>query len=458
MLIRAFVFSFFIGFLSSAVSCGIPVTECSAKTCDGCCDENGKCQTSSEKTCGRGGTMCAACTFGKVCQLGSCISLNNPSGGAGETGGGISASGGGISASGGGISASGGGISASGGGISASGGGISASGGGISASGGGISASGGGISASGGGISASGGGSSFCNASNCAGCCDSTGVCLMGSSSIACGNAGSSCSICATTQSCQRVNPNSPFGGNCQNNPPTGGGGAAGGGSAAGGGTSGSCGPSNCVSGCCTAAGTCITQTNGGRCGKGGQLCQSCPNANTCVAGSCAPCAGCVDLNNGLCQSGNTNLICGRLGQFCQSCDTTNGLQCVAGMCTGSVCNANSCPTGCCDGNTCIQRAQFSTAQCGSGSPGGQCTSCPGTQSCDLNTGVCAGSIGVDAGGGTGICDVNTPCSQGQCCSFGVCITNGTSAGIGKFCGPNGLSCTLCGIGKTCSVNTGVCL
>jgi hypothetical protein len=60
----------------------------------------------------------------------------------------------------------------------------------------------------------SGGGS--CSASNCDGCCDSTGTCLRGQSLEACGATGATCAACAVGQTCPPLTAGTSFGGRCQ--------------------------------------------------------------------------------------------------------------------------------------------------------------------------------------------------------------------------------------------------
>lgn len=48
-------------------------------------------------------------------------------------------------------------------------------------------------------------GSAECSATNCAGCCSSSGACLDGSSQFSCGNSGNLCDACVSPQTCSAV-------------------------------------------------------------------------------------------------------------------------------------------------------------------------------------------------------------------------------------------------------------
>ncbi len=57
-------------------SCGPVGGRCTPTNCpNGCCDEDGECQSGREQNaCGNGAGACSACSFGTSCQLGECIS------------------------------------------------------------------------------------------------------------------------------------------------------------------------------------------------------------------------------------------------------------------------------------------------------------------------------------------------------------------------------------------------
>lgn len=89
-----------VGFMVAVLpSCGAP--RCSAATCAlGCCDTAGRCQTSSNLSCGANGAACVACSLSQSCVSGQCMGGSSGAGaGGGPTGGG-SGTGGGSSGTG----------------------------------------------------------------------------------------------------------------------------------------------------------------------------------------------------------------------------------------------------------------------------------------------------------------------------------------------------------------------
>jgi hypothetical protein len=316
-----------------------------------------------------------------------------------------------------------------------------------------------------------------CSVSNCDGCCDDQGVCQVGDKLEQCGASGISCVPCTGTGvTCQRVSASNPFGGACKTGGADGGaGGGTGGGSATGGGGTGGgpvdagvCNATNCPTGCCSTSNTCITVTTPQRCGTGGAACTTCNKGNTCVAGACAACAGCVDVNVGDCKAGTANTQCGKAGEYCLGCDMNAGQTCQGGTCFGgTTCNSGTC-LGCCDGNTCITPAQYSTSQCGQGSPGAACRGCIGGATCDaVDAGACVGgSSGTGGGGGLPgfdgglpFCDSQNPCGAGQCCDV-IAGGVGTSCkNLGETCAFGGPACIVSALfGKPCTCkNSGIC-
>lgn len=315
-----------------------------------------------------------------------------------------------------------------------------------------------------------------CSASNCDGCCDDTGTCFKGTSQEACGSAGASCMVCTTGQACARIDQNSEFGGRCSGGATGGGqgggtgggsgGGTTGGGGATGGGGGGStdggtCNATTCANGCCSATGVCITNTTPSRCGTGGAACTSCMMGNTCVTGTCTPCAGCIDINTGMCAGGMANTACGKMGGFCQTCDMAAGQTCQMGVCFGgTTCNSSTC-MGCCDGNNCRTPSQWTNAQCGQGAPGAACTTCLNGAQCDaMDAGMCVGGGGTGGGGGLpgfdggltfDLCAMSgDPCMSGECCEPLTTVFGGSSS-----CVPVGTDCDL-GLSGTCTAG-GMC-
>lgn len=89
-----------VGFVVAVLpSCGPPA--CSAASCPlGCCDASGRCQASSNSTCGVRGAVCASCSLTESCLSGACMTGSSGAGtGGGPTGGG-SGTGGGTSSGG----------------------------------------------------------------------------------------------------------------------------------------------------------------------------------------------------------------------------------------------------------------------------------------------------------------------------------------------------------------------
>src|SRR5579871_2208067 len=139
-----------------------------------------------------------------------------------------------------------------------------------------------------------------CNATSCTGCCDSTGTCVSGVTSNACGSSGTACAACGSNQTC--------LNGTCQTQQ-----------------QQGSCGPSNCMSGCC-AHNQCINPPTAAACGSGGGACVPCAGGLVCQAGNCVSTGGCDSTNCGGC--------CTTAGQ-CITAETVS--QCGNGT-AGSLC------------------------------------------------------------------------------------------------------------------------
>lgn len=77
-------------------------TQCNAKTCKGCCDDQGVCQLGqADNQCGANGGMCLSCE-GQQCLLGVCQPVAGTGGGSDRSGGGSGGAGGGTGGFGGG--------------------------------------------------------------------------------------------------------------------------------------------------------------------------------------------------------------------------------------------------------------------------------------------------------------------------------------------------------------------
>jgi hypothetical protein len=234
-----------------------------------------------------------------------------------------------------------------------------------------------------------------CGPGNCpSGCCDTNGMCQLGTDPAACGSGGVACASCATGQAC----------------------------------TSQACscdGNGGCAGGCCTATGQCMTSSTTS-CGQAGAVCVACVSGQECSAqGKCVCDA--TSCPNGCC-NGDTCVPyamedatkCGVGGAACAACAANQACN-AAGACT---CTAASCPNGCCSGDTCVLTASQSTTMCGSG--GNACGACAGGQACSAGACSCGG----------------TSCTG--CCNAGSCEAYaGQSA---TSCGTSGAACSACSI------------
>jgi hypothetical protein len=174
---------------------------------------------------------------------------------------------------------------------------------------------------------------SKCAASNCQGCCDNNGKCVVTASqtNAQCGASGNTCQACGSGQAC---NPGSS-GGSC---------GACSGSNC---GDAGSCNSSTCPTGCC-AAGQCITSLalSNAECGQGGQSCQACLSGTSCqftsTGGTCtsSPDSGTTEVGAPC----KTNADCSGLGAG-GTCllQTSSGAVYVNGYCTLD-CTVANCP------------------------------------------------------------------------------------------------------------------
>ncbi len=205
-----------------------------------------------------------------------------------------------------------------------------------------------------------------CGPSNCASGCCMGASCMGGSSVSSCGKSGGACKMCKSNEKC--------INGGCVP-------------------TSGSCGASNCSSGCCQ-NNQCKSGSASSACGTGGGQCKVCQSNQKCQNGACVPSTGsCGPSNcssgcceNNQCKSGTASSACGTGGASCKACKSTE--KCQAGACVPSsgTCDSTSCSTGCCQNNTC--KSGTSITACGTG--GAQCKACKSTEKCQA--GACTGS------------------------------------------------------------------
>ncbi|MBX3213136.1 MAG: hypothetical protein KF850_13965 [Labilithrix sp.] len=307
-------------------------------------------------------------------------------------------------------------------------------------------------------------GATRCDATNCDGCCVGS-TCLPGDVASACGSKGEQCGSCGAGQLC-RVLPGA--GGTCEGSP--------------------SCGPDNC-SGCCNAAGQCVTGNDTTACGRQGEQCRACglgevcaqdgqPNARTCQPlPTCGPtnCPGCCVGNQ--CVVSTTPLACGTNGQACKTCGASQVCDPLGNCVSGSDCNAATCPTGCCVGDICAVGTQQNA--CGAG--GALCQNCSNQSpprvcqsgSCQLPAcgpatcpnGCCSGNTcvagtqdnacGATGGGACTDCSASSQVCQNRQCAVpcgpancaGCCRADNTCDVLGNSassCGQGGVACASC--------------
>jgi hypothetical protein len=152
-----------------------------------------------------------------------------------------------------------------------------------------------------------------CSAATCpTGCCDDSGRCQQGVTSLQCGTQGANCAnclvlggpyVCSAKQQCVPA--------------PASDGGFA-------------CNMQTCQGGCCDASGICQQGFSSTQCGGGGRQCLDCTKlAGQCIGQACfaadggmpcsQSCAGCCD-GSGTCQGGVLNTQCGETGDACRDC------------------------------------------------------------------------------------------------------------------------------------------
>src|SRR4051794_18396779 len=151
----------------------------------------------------------------------------------------------------------------------------------------------------------------------------------------------------------------------------------------------GTCGPSNCPTGCCDRAGTCRVGSDTQACGSRGQQCSDCigngfqfcdvsrgkvcaRDSANCGPGECP--GGCCSFEGGraTCLAGTDPTACGRSGSACNDC-SLEGRSCdtFTRQCSTAKCDASNCK-GCCVGDQCL--SGFDNQACGGF--GQSCQSC----------------------------------------------------------------------------------
>ncbi|MBI5537396.1 MAG: hypothetical protein HY898_32030 [Deltaproteobacteria bacterium] len=287
-------------------------------------------------------------------------------------------------------------------------------------------------------------GTSYCDPTNCPGCCDYNSyppTCVGGYDPYACGSGGQQCIKCQPNQKCSN--------GVCIG--------------------SGACGPGTC-SGCCDPYSypqQCVTGLDPWSCGNNGQTCTQCGpsqtcqstpgGGGTCMSGAdCGPwnCPGCCNYSTypPVCSGGYDPYACGSSGNACQMCNP--GETCspadggLGGQCTSAAfCGPGNC-SGCCDNSVYPPKCQtgFDPKMCGTG--GQSCKACASTESCVLGD-----------GGTGGVCQSGVACGPSSC--NGCCDWNGKcqSGDTNTACGIQGSQCSNCIISsQICDQAHGVCV
>jgi hypothetical protein len=267
-----------------------------------------------------------------------------------------------------------------------------------------------------------------CGPADCAGCCDSSGVCEDPAMIYACGTNGVACAFCLPGEACES--------GTCE--------------------MATSCGPLSC-SGCCQ-DGMCLTGVDDEACGAAGAACAPCDVGNNegcqvidaksggycattakgCGIGNCG--TGCCDVYDN-CQPGDTDLYCGGVvtngrAIFCGTCSGS----CASGTCDTKRCGPENCGSGCCSADGSCWKGGLDGEHCGYGGllcvdcgPGYDCIVAPSptgdvcSVACDPNNcqgccgaGVCSTGLTVSACGAGG--DACVQCVDGQSCVDGECV------------------------------------
>ncbi len=252
----------------------------------------------------------------------------------------------------------------------------------------------------------------------CNTCTDNTGACVATVNDQNCGSDGNACVACPTGQVCQA--------GSCvaTGQPDAGDGGVVTG-----------CNATNCATGCCTAAGTCVSGTFASNCGQGGAACDQCGMGEQCSVPTGQSTRQChvptaVDAGPQVGISCETTADCAAISAdaVCKTGADDGEFQFLAGMCTIDCSAGQTCPTG----SECIVNAI---------DVGGMPRELFG-----LNNAVClANCVPGDWSSNT---DTNT-CADGMFClplsqTEGVCVpvTPPPAAVLGQDCTTNADNCS----------------
>jgi hypothetical protein len=248
----------------------------------------------------------------------------------------------------------------------------------------------------------------MCDASSCAGCCDSAGACQGGFTQTGCGQFGSSCDVCVGLQTCQLGRCTLPSGSGGGTGGGSGGGSGGGTGGGTGGGSGGGGGGGSL--GACGARGECAT----GVCNRPTNTCVTCRSPIDCEDGFVCTSGACVAATP--CTS---DLDCTPAGKVCD----TSGGRCV--QCKGSA----ECPSG----QACIGFACTSAM------------SCMSSLECTARKQVCAPAtpprFPATVTQACQDCASNNDCPMGDECREGVCV----DVCGARVCGDvNGVACGTC--------------
>jgi hypothetical protein len=281
------------------------------------------------------------------------------------------------------------------------------------------------------------------------GCTDSTGACVSGNSTSACGKPGTTCGACSTGQTCSNNT--------CVSGSTGGGSGTGGGSSSTGGGSSSTGGGSSSTGGGSSGTGGGSSGTGGGSSGTGGGANQNCNIASmpTCPVGTACMATSTSTLDGQCfpgCDLGLQN--CPNAGQKCTYAGSPATRSCVMagtvaedGACTQNADMGDNCAAGLiCNPNTlkCVKFCIFGDqASC---SAGKACESAIQIQGHPEFALVCSASMMV--------CNLLTQ----DCMNNQACVTTGSST-LCSAAGTNavGANCTQtmgCVKGSQC-VNTG---
>jgi hypothetical protein len=200
-------------------------------------------------------------------------------------------------------------------------------------------------------------------------------------------------------------------------------------------------------------AGGTMVCTDQGTAAAAGTACQTasvssgvCDGQGNCV--SCTPNASC---SPGPCMSGtiscSTGPVCNPASNINEGMTCGSGSICVSGSCVAC---AGNCPNGCCNANGCVAAGAQTISNCGTGTSGGACQSCPapsgsGTATCTGNACGYSCATGFHPCPPSTCADNTSPSTCGSSC--GACPVNNDTPGC------DGTNCTI----QSCNANYADC-